>query len=123
MLVDDYAARLRHYLPLQCTILRQADEWTQHLMPGDKIVVCDERGEMMSSQALSQSLAHDQMHAVKRVVFLVGGPEGHKPMVRERAHHVLSFSPMTLPHEFAHVILLEQLYRAMTILKGEPYHK
>lgn len=77
----------------------------------------------MSSLELSKFLGNHQMRGTKRIVFFVGGPEGHGEQLRERARLVMGLSKMTFPHEFTQVILVEQLYRAFTILKGEPYHK
>jgi 23S rRNA (pseudouridine1915-N3)-methyltransferase len=63
------------------------------------------------------------MRGTKRMCFVIGGPEGSGPGVRSRADRSMSLSRMTFPHEFAQAILLEQLYRAFTIIRGEPYHK
>jgi 23S rRNA (pseudouridine1915-N3)-methyltransferase len=90
----------------------------------DTAVVCDERGEMMSSRDLA-----DQIRSVTaaggsgRLVFIVGGAEGLAEDVRCRAALVLSLSKMTIAHELARVVLAEQVYRALTIIGNHPYHR
>ena len=63
------------------------------------------------------------MSGVKRVALLIGGADGHSPVLREKADHVVAMSGFTLQHELALVVLLEQIYRVHTVLKGEPYHR
>lgn len=87
------------------------------------VFALDERGEQPSSQGLAQMIAARMVGGDSSLAFLVGGALGLDPRVREAADATLSLSRMTLPHELARVVLLEQLYRAMTIHRGEPYHK
>ena len=87
-------------------------------------VVLDERGEQVTSRALAgRFAAWEGQGTVKTVVFLVGGADGHAPVLRARADWVWALGPLTLQHELALVVLLEQLYRARTILTGAPYHR
>lgn len=81
------------------------------------------RGKAMTSRRLARYLADLQTYARPGAAFLVGGPHGLSEEIVERSDHRLSLSPMTLPHALARVVLAEQLYRAGTIIAGEPYHK
>lgn len=86
-------------------------------------LVLDERGETWTTAALAERVRGWQNGGVKRVALLIGGADGHSPALREAADHVLSLSSFTLQHELALVVLLEQIYRVHTVLKGEPYHR
>ena len=86
-------------------------------------VVLDERGEQVTSRALAQKLAQWELDRTKTVAFLIGGAEGHTAEVRGKAGWLWSLGKLTLQHELALVILLEQLYRARCINAGVPYHR
>jgi 23S rRNA (pseudouridine1915-N3)-methyltransferase len=90
---------------------------------GAWVVALDERGKHLSSREFAGRLQARMVGGDSRIAFLVGGALGLSDAVRQRADMTLALSRMTLPHELARVVLLEQLYRAMTILRGEPYHK
>lgn len=127
--VQEYAARLKHYakvelveLKAQPTRAAEARQILARVSEAEWLVALDERGRSMSSEELSRFLATAQREA-KDLAFVVGGDEGLDPPVLERARLVLSLSRMTLPHRLARVVLAEQLYRAFTLLRGEPYHK
>lgn len=81
------------------------------------------RGKTLSSEGLARYLERLSTYGRPGAAFLLGGAHGLAPAVEERADHRLSLSPMTLPHELARLVLAEQIYRAGTILRGEPYHK
>ena len=85
------------------------------LQPSDHVVLLDENGKQFTSVQFAESL-------VKRLVFIIGGPYGFSKEVYDRANAKLSLSPMTFSHQMVRLIFVEQLYRAFTILKGEPYH-
>ncbi len=87
------------------------------------VVLLDERGRELSSQKLAEQLQKWQSSGLKEVIFIIGGHEGVTSEVAKRADFSLSLSVMTFTHEMARVILLEQLYRAFTIMKGFPYQK
>ena len=91
--------------------------------PGDRLVAVDERGEAWASEAWAALLGAWRDEGVARAVFAVGGAGGLSPAVRAAAHRVVSLGPQTLAHELAQVVLAEQIYRAWTILRGEPYHR
>jgi 23S rRNA (pseudouridine1915-N3)-methyltransferase len=122
-LAADYAARLGHYAPLEMVACRDEAGALAKLAPTDRFIVLDERGKERTSAELAQFLAEHRGRGVKRLAFFIGGPEGVGQPLRARADELFALSRMTLPHELAQAVLLEQLYRASTILKGEPYHK
>ena len=86
-------------------------------------IVLDERGRAMSSAEFARCLASRRDDGVKATAILLGGPDGHAPSLRSSAGLTLSLGPMTLPHGLARVVLVEQIYRAITILSGHPYHR
>jgi 23S rRNA (pseudouridine1915-N3)-methyltransferase len=127
--VDEYAKRLEHYgrfsfveLPPKRNAAEEAELLFAKISNQEMLVALDERGELWDSVELSRFLAKAQNQA-RDVTFVIGGDEGLDPRVRERATKVLALSKMTLPHRLARVVLAEQLYRAMTLIRGEPYHK
>jgi 23S rRNA (pseudouridine1915-N3)-methyltransferase len=85
-------------------------------------VACDERGDRLTSAQFATLLADARDHA-QDVAFVIGGAFGLPDAVRERATRTIQMAPWTLPHELARLVLAEQLYRAGTIARGEPYHK
>ncbi len=85
-------------------------------------LLLDERGRNMNSRDFAAFLQRMMTSGQQRLVFFCGGPFGYDPSLRETADHLISLSPMTFPHELARLLLFEQLYRAMTIIKNEPYH-
>lgn len=87
------------------------------------VIACDERGESLTSQSFAKILSDAQQRSVPGVVFLLGGASGLDPTVKARADKLLSLSALTFPHKLARLVLLEQLYRASSIIRGEPYHK
>jgi 23S rRNA (pseudouridine1915-N3)-methyltransferase len=87
------------------------------------LVALDERGKSLTSPAFADLLKRHRDDGCKDIAFLIGGPDGHGPAVIEAARVKLSLSAMTLPHGLARVVLAEQLYRAVTILSGHPYHR
>jgi 23S rRNA (pseudouridine1915-N3)-methyltransferase len=87
------------------------------------VVVLDERGKAKSSEDFALWLERQAGLGHRQVTFLLGGPDGHDAESRVKADLVLSFGPMTFPHRLARIMLLEQLYRALTILVNHPYHR
>jgi len=127
--VQEYASRLKRYARLELLELKaratraaEAEDVLSRVAPAEHLVALDERGRAMGSAELAAWLGRVQREA-KDVAFVVGGDEGLDPSVLERAALVLSLSKMTLPHRLARVVVAEQLYRAFTLLRGEPYHK
>lgn len=135
-LCDDYLHRLQHYnlraTVEECPPIRRRDqrgiiaEQTERLLrrlrPDDYVIVLDERGRHLTSEDFAQHFEQIIACRARRVVFIIGGAYGIGHNLHARADVVLSLSRLTLPHELARLVLCEQLYRAMTILRGEPYH-
>ncbi|NLT70302.1 MAG: 23S rRNA (pseudouridine(1915)-N(3))-methyltransferase RlmH [Verrucomicrobiaceae bacterium] len=90
---------------------------------GSVRLVLDERGESWTTADLISRVEGWQMDGVKRVAILIGGADGHTEELRRSADHVIALSGFTLQHELALVVLLEQIYRVHTVLRGEPYHR
>ena len=88
-----------------------------------RIILLDIRGTETSSEQLARKLDNLAIDGVSHVAFVIGGSDGVASSVKARAHDCLSFGPITLPHNLARVVLLEQIYRACKINRGEPYHK
>ena len=99
---------------------KEADAVLAALQPGEQLVVMAEEGQTFDSPAFAERL---EGSGSERLVFVIGGAEGIDPALKDRASWKLSLSPMTFPHELARLLLLEQLYRALTIQQGGPYHK
>ena len=92
------------------------------LRPGEKVVVLDERGTLLTSPAFAQRIGTWRDHGVRDIAFVIGGAYGMTDAVRQRADLVLALSPMVFPHQLVRVLFAEQLYRALSILKGTGYH-
>lgn len=136
-LFDDYVERIGHYLPIQVTIIpelrntRHLSEAEQReregqlilakLQNGDHLTLLDERGKEFRSIELADWLERQQT-MTRRLVMVVGGPYGFSEAVYQRANSLLSLSRLTFSHQMVRVILAEQIYRACTIIRGEPYH-
>lgn len=92
------------------------------LQPGDQVVLLDEHGRSYTSVAFAEQLEKWMASGAKRIVFVIGGPYGFAEEVYAKADAQISLSPMTFSHQMVRLVFAEQLYRAFTILKGEPYH-
>ncbi len=99
---------------------REAEAIQAALRPEEQLVVLAEEGQVFDSQAFARRL---EGSGSERLALVIGGAEGIAPALKARACWMLSLSPMTFPHELARLLLLEQLYRALTIQQGGPYHK
>ena len=122
-LVSDYLARLKHYHNSNVEIFKDDEHAIAAVGATDFFVVMDEGGKKMSSVKLAGFLEERANAATKNLCFFIGGPDGVSSQARSRANLVLSLSDMTFPHELAQAILLEQLYRASSINRNEPYHR
>jgi 23S rRNA (pseudouridine1915-N3)-methyltransferase len=125
-LSDDYLKRLSRYADAvgvavkdEAAILSLARGERQK--ERHKLVLLDSRGKQFSSEELAEFLDREQVQALP-LLFAIGGADGFTDQSRRQASFLLSLGRMTLPHELARVVLLEQLYRAFTILKNHPYH-
>jgi 23S rRNA (pseudouridine1915-N3)-methyltransferase len=120
-LIDDYAARIRRYTQLEITELRDASKFK--LDPATQTVFLDAAGKQFTSQQFAKWLADLRDRGTRELVFLCGDAEGFPTELRTKAAQKISLSALTMPHEFARVILAEQIYRAYAILAGHPYPK
>lgn len=136
--IDKYAKRLPHYLPFNQEILpdiknagklkpeqlkeKEAELVMNRLKPQDGLILLDERGKQYTSEELAAWLDGQLQAPYRRLIFLVGGAFGFDESIYQRANGKLSLSKMTFSHQMVRLFCLEQLYRAMTILRNEPYH-
>jgi 23S rRNA (pseudouridine1915-N3)-methyltransferase len=136
--IDEYIKRRKHYIPYSITVLpdikntkklteEQQKEAEGKLMldalkPGDCLVLLDERGKEFTSVAFADYLQRKMNAGLRRLVFVIGGPYGFSQSVYDRADEKISLSKMTFSHEMIRLFFTEQIYRAMTIQRGEPYH-
>ncbi len=125
--VDEYLGRLKHYAPVDEIELKdgpaaQVAKAIEKALPARAhVVALVIDGKMRTSEELASRMEDLASRGVD-VAFLIGGADGLPPETIRAAHETLSLSKMTLPHRLARLVLVEQLYRAMTIRKGEPYH-
>ncbi len=127
-LTDEYLKRISRYaeavglaLKDEATILSLASGDGRPKKERHKLVLLDSRGKQLSSEELAEFLEREQVNAIP-LLFAIGGSDGFSDQARRQAGFTLSLGRMTLPHELARVVLVEQLYRAFTILKNHPYH-
>lgn len=135
--ISDYADRIGHYMPFELLTIpelkntRSLSEEQQkqmegeliirQLQPSDTVVLLDEHGREMRSIEFARWLEQKRTTA-RRLVFVIGGPYGFSPAVYARASEQLSLSRMTFSHQMIRLVFTEQVYRACTIIRGEPYH-
>jgi 23S rRNA (pseudouridine1915-N3)-methyltransferase len=98
-------------------------EWLLAKTSGMVLMAFDERGESWSSEKFAAKIGTFRDQGCKGLALVIGGPDGLEGRVRQHAAHVLSFGKLTLPHQIVRVLVVEQLYRALTILAGHPYHR
>lgn len=136
--IDDFAGRLRHYAEISIKILKEqkgndreatrvlakeGEELLRQIAKGSYVVALDVEGRACSSEELAALITRWEEQGTNQVTFLIGGPLGLAPAVRERADLLLSLSRLTFTHDLARLLLMEQLYRACTIKAGTGYHK
>lgn len=134
----EYLKRLTNYIPVQLTVIpdirnaksmseqqireKEGTLFLEKIGPKETVILLDERGKQYDSVAFSGFLQEQFNRGGKQVFFLIGGPYGFSDAIYQRANGQLSLSKMTFSHQMIRLFFLEQLYRAMTILRGEPYH-
>ena len=137
-LQEEYQNRLKFYIPFEMVIVpelkntkslsineqleKEADMLLKQFEAGDEIILLDEKGKQFTSIGFSDFLAKKMLSSIKRLIFVVGGPYGFSERVYSRANNKISLSSMTFSHQMIRLIFIEQVYRAMTILRNEPYH-
>jgi len=135
---DKYAKRLQHYTKLICVEIdelkntraltqqqqkiKEAELILKKITPLDHVILLDENGIQLSSRQFAGYIEKKGINSVTSLIFVVGGPYGFDQSVYDRANDKLSLSTMTFSHQMVRLFFVEQLYRAFTIIKGEPYH-
>jgi 23S rRNA (pseudouridine1915-N3)-methyltransferase len=128
-MVADYCSRISRFSPIEETVLkadredRIAARMLEEKKRGALLVALDERGKELDTMAFARLFEKWMGGGVTAVTFAIGGADGHAPGVREKADLVLALSRMTLPHRLARLLLAEQIYRALTVVRGVPYQK
>jgi 23S rRNA (pseudouridine1915-N3)-methyltransferase len=136
--IEDYQKRLIHYLPFDIKVIpdiknsrhltadQQKEKEGKALLDvvstGDELVLLDVDGAEFSSPGFAGWIEKRMLSGTRQVIFVIGGPYGFSDSVYKRADSKLSLSRLTFPHQLVRLLFIEQLYRAMTIIKGEPYH-
>lgn len=136
--IGKYLNRLKHYINFNLLIIpdikntknlteaqqksKEAELIAKQINPTDVVVLLDENGKKLSSVDFSAYLNKQMIGSVQHLVFIIGGPYGFDETIYKRANSSLSLSAMTFSHQMVRLFFVEQLYRAFTILKNEPYH-
>ena len=135
--ISIYLKRLVHYVPFETVTIpdikrahltesqqkqSEGDALLQKLQPGDVVILLDEKGKTCTSVQFARYIEGRMLAGIKRLVFVIGGPYGFSDEVYRRADGLVSLSAMTFSHQMVRLVFVEQLYRAFTILRGEPYH-
>lgn len=135
--INDYVERISHCMPFDIITIpelkntksiteeqqkeKEGELILKHIQPGDTLVLLDEHGKELRSIELANWLERKQQ-TCRRLVFVIGGPYGFSKEVYDKANEKISLSKMTFSHQMVRLIFTEQIYRACTIIKGEPYH-
>lgn len=136
--IEEYVSRINHYIPFQIQVVpelkstkhlseneqkeREAELIKKALQPGDYIILLDEHGRERKSIEFANWIQKKLLSSPRRIVFIVGGPYGFSSAIHQIGNEEISLSQMTLSHQMIRLLFVEQIYRAMTILNGEPYH-
>ena len=136
--IDKYTKRLKHYINVNIVVVpdvknvknmseaqqkeKEAELFLKHISNTDHVVLLDERGKEYTSIEFSKFLEQKMITSVQHLIFMIGGPYGFDDKLRERANGKVSLSKMTFSHQMVRMFFAEQIYRAFTIMKGEPYH-
>lgn len=137
-LIDDYSKRLSFYIKFELEVIpdiknaknlsesqqkeKEGELMLSRLSASDQLVLLDENGKSFSSVGFSEEIQKKMNSGIKTLVLAIGGPYGFSDAVYQKAAGKISLSAMTFSHQMVRLFLTEQLYRAFTILKGEPYH-
>ena len=135
--IADYTERIGHYMPFELVTIpelkntkslsedqqktAEGEQILKLIQPSDTVVLLDEHGRELRSIEFARWL-EQKRNTARRLIFIIGGPYGFSPAVYVRANEQLSLSKMTFSHQMIRLVFTEQVYRACTIIKGEPYH-
>ncbi len=122
-LANDYQKRISHYMPIEHKIAKDENRALVYLEKVDVKIALDEAGKQLSSTELAHVIDKQMMSTVKSMAWVIGDQDGFSNVFKSQMTMQMSLSCMTFPYEFAMCIIFEQLYRAMTILRNEPYHR
>lgn len=128
-MIRDYMERVGHYARVETEEIRDRDiekesaEILSRIGTDSFLVVADERGREMTSRQFAELIEKHRLAGTRQIIFVLGGHAGVSDTVRQRADFLLALSRMTLTHEMARVVLMEQVYRAFTIIHDLPYQK
>lgn len=127
--VGEYLKRLKPFAKVEVaeipecrTLEEEGAKLLAQVLRESFVIVLDVAGETLSSEKFAEKISALNLHGVSEITFIIGGAFGLSEEVRRAADFRLSFSPMTFTHQFARLILVEQIYRAFKIIRGEPYH-
>lgn len=123
--IDEYVKRIRRFGSVDLIHVKEDKKTTEKILKLCEKKFCillDEKGKSFSSHSLAEFLEQKKNQS-QDLCFLIGGPEGHVQDVRERADYIWSFSDLTFPHDIAMLLLVETLYRSLSINSGHPYHR
>ena len=127
--IKHFETRILRYLPLEWQFIphdstkeKEGEKILSFLKKEDYVVLLDEKGRDIKSEALAELIENRMVDSVRRMVFIIGGAYGVSKGIEERANYTWKLSSLVFPHMLVRVILVEQIYRAMTIIKGEKYH-
>ena len=122
-LCDEYVQRARRHLPVEIVEVEDDAALARRLPARAELIALEPGGDSWTTEQLAKHLEDRMVHGAQGLAFLIGGADGLPRDVVRRAARRLSLSRLTLPHRLARVVLCEQIYRALSILKGEPYHR
>lgn len=136
--IDEYVKRMSRFAPFEIKVLtdiragkslseseqkrREGQMMAECFMPGDAVILLDERGKEYTSRQFADFVEGKMNNVARTIWFVIGGPYGFADEIYDRSDFMVSMSRMTLPHELIRLVFVEQLYRAMTIMRGLPYH-
>lgn len=136
--LDIYVSRLKHYIPFSIVEIpelknvsalskdqiksKEGELILKNIRPTDDVILLDEKGKQYTSVELAKIIQDKISYAGKDIIFIIGGAYGFSDTVYQRANSKLSLSKMTFSHQMVRAIFAEQIYRAFTIMRGEPYH-
>jgi len=128
-IIKHFEMRILRYLPIEWVYIshdstkeKEGEKISSLLKKEDYVVLLDEKGKDIKSEALAELIENRMVDSVRRMMFIIGGAYGVSKAIEERANYTWKLSSLVFPHMLVRVILVEQIYRAMTIIKGEKYH-
>lgn len=136
--IKEYEKRIKRYINFEIEIIsdlknaknfpadlfkeKEGENILKRITESDFVVLLDENGEKLSSRQFAEFIENKSVTGIRKLIFIIGGAYGFSEQMYKRANYKLSLSPMTFSHQPVRILFAEQLYRAFTIIKGEPYH-